>query len=181
MDNKTAKEILSAYRPNGADALDEKFHEALQHAERDPELKVWFEEQRQLDKQATAAMQVMEVPQEGKEHLLSMLQMEEETPAKSTLLRVWSIGMGIAAIWVLSLFVPALLDKIHNPPTETDEFIVNREHFSMAQLVQHIMPLDQHGNDVQSLTNWLTEHGAPNPLFRTGSLPTGPGQRLQNF
>ena len=41
MDNKTAKEILGAYRPNGSDALDETFKDALQHAERDPESKAW--------------------------------------------------------------------------------------------------------------------------------------------
>ena len=43
MTNQDAKLVLSAYRPNGADARDPFFEQALQQANRDPELTEWFE------------------------------------------------------------------------------------------------------------------------------------------
>lgn len=168
MDNKTAKEILSAYRPNGTDALDEQFHEALQHAERDPELKVWFEEQRRLDKEAAAAMNAVKVPEEGKERLLTMLKMEAEQAPKKTsrAINFWRIGVGLAAILVLSL-LPQVFDQLPLGSSAPEEFIVSKENFSLAQMVQQVMPLDQHVDNEEALKEWLANHGAPVP----NSLP----------
>lgn len=47
--NESAKFVLNAYRPNGADAQDPFFREALEQAARDPELGAWFKEQRSFD------------------------------------------------------------------------------------------------------------------------------------
>jgi hypothetical protein len=47
--NETAKFLLSAYRPNGADAQDSVFRDALEQAARDPGLGAWFKEQRSFD------------------------------------------------------------------------------------------------------------------------------------
>ena len=47
--NESAKFVLNAYRPNGADARDPVFHAALEQASRDPELAAWFKEQRSFD------------------------------------------------------------------------------------------------------------------------------------
>src|SRR5271165_5729642 len=47
--NETAKFLLNAYRPNGADAQDSVFRDALEQAARDPELATWFKEQRNFD------------------------------------------------------------------------------------------------------------------------------------
>jgi hypothetical protein len=47
--NESAKFVLNAYRPNGADAQDPFFREALEQAARDPELGTWFKEQRSFD------------------------------------------------------------------------------------------------------------------------------------
>lgn len=45
MDNREAKKILALYRPGGIDAADSKMAEALEAAQRDPELAAWFEQQ----------------------------------------------------------------------------------------------------------------------------------------
>lgn len=50
MNNDEAKFILSAYRPDGRDAADPQFAEALAQAERDPELRRWLEHQRAFDR-----------------------------------------------------------------------------------------------------------------------------------
>jgi hypothetical protein len=47
--NEAAKFVLNAYRPNGADAQDPVFRDALEQAARDPELATWFKEQRSFD------------------------------------------------------------------------------------------------------------------------------------
>ena len=47
--NESAKFVLNAYRPNGADAQDPVFRAALEQAARDPELAAWFKEQRSFD------------------------------------------------------------------------------------------------------------------------------------
>ena len=47
--NQSAKFVLNAYRPNGADAQDPVFRDALEQAARDPELAGWFKEQRSFD------------------------------------------------------------------------------------------------------------------------------------
>jgi len=44
MDSGEAKFILSAYRPEGQDASDPRFAEALEQVRRDPILQRWFED-----------------------------------------------------------------------------------------------------------------------------------------
>ena len=47
--NEAAKFVLNAYRPNGADAQDPVFRDALEQAACDPDLAAWFKEQRSFD------------------------------------------------------------------------------------------------------------------------------------
>ena len=47
--NEAAMGGLNAYRPNGADAQDPVFRDALEQAACDPELAAWFKEQRSFD------------------------------------------------------------------------------------------------------------------------------------
>lgn len=49
MNNPEAKFILGAYRPDGRDAGDAMFAAALTQAERDPELRQWWERQQAFD------------------------------------------------------------------------------------------------------------------------------------
>lgn len=49
MNNEEAKFILRAYRPGGQDAKDPRFREALEQAQRDPELMRWFANEQALD------------------------------------------------------------------------------------------------------------------------------------
>ena len=62
MTNQDAKLVLSAYRPNGADARDPFFEQALQQAKRDPELMEWFEKQRAFDCVMVAKLRTIEPP-----------------------------------------------------------------------------------------------------------------------
>ena len=60
--NETAKFLLNAYRPNGADAQDPVFRDALEQAARDPELGAWFKEQRGFDSMIVEKLSGIEPP-----------------------------------------------------------------------------------------------------------------------
>lgn len=60
--NDSAKFVLHAYRPNGADAQDPAFRAALEQAARDPELAAWFKEQRSFDSFIVAKLAEFEPP-----------------------------------------------------------------------------------------------------------------------
>jgi hypothetical protein len=62
MTNESAKFLLSAYRPNGADAGDPVFKEALEQAQRDPQLASWFRQQRDFDEIISAKLRSIEPP-----------------------------------------------------------------------------------------------------------------------
>jgi hypothetical protein len=71
MNNQEAKFILGAYRPDGRDAGDPMFAEALAHAERDPELRTWFEKQRALDGALAGKLRQVAPPAELREAILA--------------------------------------------------------------------------------------------------------------
>jgi hypothetical protein len=60
--NESAKFVLNAYRPNGADAQDPIFRAALEQAARDPELAEWFKEQRSFDSLIVAKLAEFQPP-----------------------------------------------------------------------------------------------------------------------
>jgi hypothetical protein len=60
--NESAKFVLNAYRPNGADAQDPVFRAALEQATRDPELAAWFKEQRSFDSVIVAKLAEFQPP-----------------------------------------------------------------------------------------------------------------------
>jgi hypothetical protein len=61
-DRDRAKLLLSAYRPNGADAQDPVFKEALEMAQPDPELARWFREERNFDQMISSKLRLIEPP-----------------------------------------------------------------------------------------------------------------------
>jgi hypothetical protein len=62
MTSERAKFLLSVYRPNGADAQDPAFKEALDQVRRDPVLADWFRQQRDFDETISAKLRSIEPP-----------------------------------------------------------------------------------------------------------------------
>jgi hypothetical protein len=71
MNNQEAKFILGAYRPDGQDATDPKFAEALAQAGRDPELRAWLEQQRKFDATLTHKLREIAPPPGLREAILA--------------------------------------------------------------------------------------------------------------
>ncbi len=71
MNNSEAKLILSAYRPDGQEALDPRMKEALEQAKRDPELGNWLEEQQMFDRVVCDKLKCCCVPADLKATILA--------------------------------------------------------------------------------------------------------------
>lgn len=71
MSNAEAKLILASLRPDGPEAAQAPFLEALARAESDPELKAWWEAWQDLDRQVAAKVAEVPVPDDLRAAILS--------------------------------------------------------------------------------------------------------------
>ncbi len=71
MNNQEAKFILGAYRPDGSDANDAAFTEALAQVDRDPELRQWLERQRAFDTAVAGRLHDIAPPADLKQAILA--------------------------------------------------------------------------------------------------------------
>lgn len=71
MNAEDAKFLLRACRPDGRDAADPTFAEALAAAERDPQLRAWLERERAFDSAVAAKLQAVAPPPELKQAILA--------------------------------------------------------------------------------------------------------------
>jgi len=80
-----AKSILQAYRPNGADANDPFFAEALELAEKDPGLRAWFADQQGFDRIMVAEFEQVKAPVDGLDRVLEAARHQNTTTPR----RAW--------------------------------------------------------------------------------------------
>jgi hypothetical protein len=71
MNNKEAKFLLQGYRPDGRDAQDPQFEEALEQVKRDPALEQWFREQQAFDSAVSGKLRSVPVPATLKSDILA--------------------------------------------------------------------------------------------------------------
>ena len=158
MKNQEAKFILAAYRPNGGDAGDAAFASALEHAEHDPELRAWFENQRKFDAVLSAKLEAIPPPAGLREAILAGARLSA-TPAKR---RGWRnpLWLAAAAALVLTTILGVTLRQGAARPSgaELAAFALrdlahsHEEHVGhppelaevQAQLVQASVPLTSH-------------------------------------
>ncbi len=73
MDNEQARFILQSFRPDGADAKDPEFAEALALAAEDRELGEWLARERAQDAAFAAALSDVAIPEDLRESILNVL------------------------------------------------------------------------------------------------------------
>src|SRR5439155_7866024 len=72
MNKEEAKLIMQTYRPGGQDTSDPRFHEALEQAQRDPELTRWFANEQALDCRISQKLKIsIKAPAHLKSQLLA--------------------------------------------------------------------------------------------------------------
>ena len=114
MTNQDAKLVLSAYSPNGADARDPFFEQALQQAKRDPELMEWFEKQGAFDRVIVAKLRTIEPPAGLNSQILAGLR-AVRVPRHSVSPWVAMAAALLVAMMVLTynrFFEPSKLDRL---------------------------------------------------------------------
>lgn len=77
MDKEQAKFILESFRPDGADAHDDTFAEALQLAVEDRELGEWLAGERASDAEFASTLMDVEIPDQLRLHILAVMRGEE--------------------------------------------------------------------------------------------------------
>src|SRR5213594_184503 len=70
MDSRRAREILLLNPPDGSEANDPEFKEALDQVKTDPELRRWFEAHRARQSEIRAQLKRIRVPENLKQRLL---------------------------------------------------------------------------------------------------------------
>lgn len=170
MDNETARDILSAYRSNGADAQDTAFSDALEQAARDPATKGWFRDQQAFDRDVASAVREIPVPADGKDRLLFMLELQQKESVRQPFwARFWQSGIGLAAVLVLTLGIVTFMNQ-----QGSEAYVPGAEDFSLSGLARNTMPLEFRGDHADALMDWLVQQGAPVPQ----SLPPAFQQAL---
>jgi len=109
MTNEEAEFMLQGYRPNGADANNEAFADALAQADRDPTLNTWFEREQAFDATVAAKLSMIAAPAGLRESILAgtkiSSQPAEPTSSRAWWLQPWSIGLVAVAAVALAFTV----------------------------------------------------------------------------
>ena len=94
MNNQEAKFILSGYRPNGGDAGDEMFGDALRQAQQDPALAAWFAREQAYDQAVAARLAEIAPPAELRADILAGVRASKRSPRRRWSVPAWA---GVAA------------------------------------------------------------------------------------
>lgn len=152
-----AKVILSGYRPNGRDADDPRFSEALELARHHPELARWFAEQQAFDGAMTQALTQSPVPLGLKAAIL--LRAQAGRPEKLIRLPWWHWRApipisAVAATFLMLAVIGALW--LYEP---SDQYADFRDEV-VARTWAEASHLRLHTGDLTQIRAWLASQGA---------------------
>jgi len=163
--NEQEKLILSAYRPNGQDAADPTFAEALATAKAEPALGQWLEEQQKFDREVTRLLGEVAAPPGLRERILAGARVSQprhwwQWP------QLWAVAAAIAVFFaVMPMFVP--------PKREVTAW---QKHALgvLDNLEAGRVGFEHEGNNATMLTAWLRDQSAPTPAVpaKLVSTPT---------
>jgi hypothetical protein len=173
--NDSAKFVLNAYRPNGADALDPVFGAALEQAARDPELSAWFKEQRSFD--ALIAGKLAEFQPPHSLHAAILAGIPSRSPVRRFTFRPL---LSLAAVLVLSgaILLPFLMGG-----GGRSKSVAQYQNANLTMLSSAPVPkLDLVTADFSRTQEYLAEMQAPCIPLMPGSLldlPTAGCKKLR--
>jgi hypothetical protein len=167
MNNQEARLILQAYRPDGQDASDPLFAEALEQSRRDPELQKWFADENALDARLQSRMQTaIPIPRGLKSDLLALRKTVRPTPW-------WFQPMKLAAAAAVALFLGvAVFFLLPQKPATLASFQQTMARYSMQE--QEHVAFESH--DIAKIDQWLQDNGAQANFNLPGLLQTGDPQ-----
>ncbi len=159
MNRQEAQFLLQSYRPNGEDAADPHFQEALELAQRDPELKAWLEEQTALDAAISGKLKTISPPAHLKSAILAGRTVIEPVSW-------WRQPAWVAAAACLALLITAMSFWFTLRPSATfDHYRSDMATFLSTKLDR----LDVNTSDMVQVQQWLADRNAHGDLV----LPEG--------
>jgi hypothetical protein len=170
--NESAKFVLNAYRPNGADARDPVFRAALEQSTRDPELAAWFKEQRSFDLLISGKLAEFQPPATLYSAILAGI--ANRSPVRRFNFRPF---LALAAVLVLS---GAILLPLYMENASKSKLIEQYQRANLTTL-SSAPKLDLVTADFSRTQEYLAEMKAPCIPFLPGSLldlPTAGCKRL---
>jgi anti-sigma factor RsiW len=167
MNNQEAKLILQAYRPDGLDASDPFFAEALEQARQDPELQKWFADENALNARLRARLEtVVPIPSGLKSELLALRKTSRPAPW-------WFQSMKLAAAVVGLLCLGTVFLLLLQKPTQLASFQQTMAR-SSAQMQEHVA-FESH--DMAKIQQWLQSRSVNThfdlPTLLQGGIPQG--------
>ena len=149
MTSEEAKAILQVFRPDGRDADDARFAEALRQLDCDPELALWFARQHAFDARMAETARAIPVPLGLKARLLAC-----GPRAKASLWRAWQPRLALAAaVLLLGLLASLLLAR---GPTQ---FADLRQEL-IEQSWGHAPHTEFASSNLKEVRQWLARHDA---------------------
>lgn len=172
MNNETAREILSAYRPNGGDANDPRFAEPLERCQRDPELNRWFAAERQFDQRVSATLQGLTVPVAVRQSLIATAEVGEQNVVRFfTRASTWAaIAASLAVLLGVVLWrAPENAGAIGGLPV----LAASQPAAELVGWLDDLRSLDFHAENPRTVLSWLTDEFAPVPTTLPAGLEDG--------
>ncbi len=166
MNNEEAKLILQAYRPGGQDASDPRFREALEQAQRDPQLARWFANEHALDSRISAKVKAAIKPPA---HLKSQLLAQRKIvrPVAWWKMPAWQLAAAACVTLLVTLGVLWL------KPAGQAEFAAYRS--DLADFAGHKLDrLDLMSRDVAEVRRWLAQKESHGDLVIPAGLDGRP-------
>src|ERR1700733_8900816 len=161
--NESAKFVLHAYRPNGADARDPIFRAALEQAARDPELGAWLKEQREFGSLITGTLAEFKPPATLYSAIMAWI--ANRSPKRRFTLRPL---LALAAVLILS---GAILLPFYLESRSKTELIEQFQKANLTMLSSTPLPqLDLVTAEFSETQEYLAEKNAPCIPFLPGSL-----------
>ena len=180
MDNDQAKLILQAYRPNGADAADPFFADALEQARVDPALARWLASQQAFDQKMMEALAAIAPPAQLKESIIltqRVMPFPKRVEAAGRNRAIFAIAASIALLLVIGAILGITrFRQLQSAP-------------SLASITTAVLDLKRHdqitlgdmNSDPARLRAWLAERGAPSDFTVPPGLAGVPAIGCQSY
>jgi anti-sigma factor RsiW len=162
VNREEAKLLLTACRPNGADADDPRLAEAFALLERDAELRAWFEAEQAADKVIAAKLKAAPVPDD----LLAQIRAGTQARIAGKPRRP-SLALAMAASLALLGLIAALWLNRSSSSAPVGSFAAYRA--DMAQFLQTFPQLDLATDRLPEVRQWLSQqHSLTQTQFPLG-------------
>jgi len=154
MTTQEAKFLLSAYRPDGRDAADPFFAEALAQARSDPELAAWFAREQAMDARISERLGGIVPPQALRESILAGARASQPRRER------WLSPVWLAAACIAILLSAAIGMRLRSTaPTESD-----LAQSALRDLAEEGAEHDPNLPSLASVQGELSRH--PLPIYR---------------